>query len=194
MRRFLFVLTASTALSFTAVGCGRDNPTGPVNAVAPSHPASRSVATGAAHAGNVTPLGRDLPVAAAMSATAEIGPDGGVLSLPATGLTVVVPPGAVNKLTQFTVTALPGSAVAYEFAPAGLRFKVPLVATQSLRGTQAQAAGSDNPLSLFVGYFPDPNDITRVTESLSVTIDGANHSAEFRIWHFSGYIFATGDE
>jgi hypothetical protein len=140
----------------------------------------------------VTPLQRIAPLATSQTASATIGILGGVISLPGAGLTIVVPPLAVSKETNFTVTALAGSAVSYEFAPSGIRFTTPLVATQSLKGTQAQSGGLVNPLSLSVGYFPDANRITSVTELLNVNVNLLSQTSVFSIWHFSGYIFASG--
>ena len=85
-----------------------------------------------------------------------------------------------------------GSNVAYEFQPHGIRFGLPLIATQSLRGTQAQSGGSINPLSLIAGYFPDQSQPTSISELLNVNINLLNQTSVFSIWHFSGYIIATG--
>jgi hypothetical protein len=117
---------------------------------------------------------------------------GGVLALPSAGLTVVVPPLAVLKPTQMSVTAVAGSSVAYEFEPHGIKFSVPLVATQALNGTQAQNGGSINPLSLFAGYFPDSKRITSVSELLNLNVNVLGQTSVLTIWHFSGYIIATG--
>ena len=189
--RFLSTLTVAAALTLSAFGCSRDNPMGPVGASAPMV-AARSLTTGLETASRVAPLERTAPLPAGLSASATIGVAGGVLSLPAAGLTVVVPPGAVLKRTSFTVTAIPGSVIAYEFSPAGLKFTVPLVATQSLSGTQARTGGPVSAGSLSVGYFPNQDDITRVTESLNVQTNVAGQVSAFSIWHFSGYIFASG--
>jgi len=127
-----------------------------------------------------------------VTASATIGPLGGVLALPSAGLTVVVPPLAVTKATKMSVTAVAGSSVAYEFEPHGIKFSVPLVATQSLKGTQAQSGGSINPLSLFAGYFPDSKQITSVSELLNLNVNVLGQTSVLTIWHFSGYIIATG--
>jgi hypothetical protein len=91
-----------------------------------------------------------------------------------------------------SVTALAGSSVAYEFEPHGIKFTVPLVATQSLKGTQAQTGGLINPLSLFAGYFPDSKQITSVSELLNLNVNVLGQTSVLTIWHFSGYIIATG--
>ena len=87
-------------------------------------------------------------------ASATVGPLGGTLSLPGAGLLVVVPPLALSSRQTITVTAVAGSNVAYEFAPHGLKFNLPLVVTQNLGVTQAGANGLVNPLSLFARLLP----------------------------------------
>jgi hypothetical protein len=139
----------------------------------------------------VTPLKRTTPLATSVSASAYIGPLGGTISVPGTGLTVVVPALALSSRQLITITALPGSDVAYEFAPHGLKFLVPLVATQKLSGTDA-GTGLLDPKLLFVGYFTDATHDNLVSELLNVSISVG--TAVFPIWHFSGYIVASGRE
>ena len=194
MRLRLFTLTATITAALFAYGCTNDSVTTPSSAavVAPSAPSQALLGTLLAQSTTVTPLLRTTPLPADLTSSATIGPLGGVLSVPGAGLTVVVPPLAVQTPTKMSVTALAGSAVAYEFAPHGIKFLVPLVATQSLKGTQAQAGGSINPLSLFAGYFPDPNRVTSVSELLNLNVNVLGQTSVLNIWHFSGYIIATG--
>jgi hypothetical protein len=114
---------------------------------------------------------------------------GGVIRLPDAGLTVVVPALALSSRQLITVTALAGNDVAYEFAPHGLKFPVPLVATQDLGSTQV-GAGLLDPSLLFVGYFTDATKDNVVSELLNVGVSAG--VAVFPIWHFSGYIVASG--
>ncbi len=137
----------------------------------------------------VTALKRTTPLPAPISASAYIGPLGGVISLPGAGLTVVVPALALSSKQIITVTALAGSDVAYEFAPHGLKFPLPLVATQSLGSTQA-GAGLIDPKLLFVGYFTDATKDNVISEVLDVGVSAG--VAVFPIRHFSGYIVASG--
>jgi hypothetical protein len=119
---------------------------------------------------------------------------GGHLSLPDAGLAVVVPPLSVVSPVTITVTALAGSDVAYEFAPHGLNFLVPLIATQSLQNTEAAAGGLIDPLTLYVGYFPDSTQITSVTELLNLRVDLFGQTSTALLTHFSGYVWASGRE
>jgi hypothetical protein len=139
----------------------------------------------------VTSLKRTTPLATSVSASAYVGPLGGVISVPGTGLTVVIPALALSSKQLITITALPGSDVAYEFAPHGLKFPVPLIATQKLNNTDA-GTGLLDPKLLFAGYFADQTQPNVVTELLNVSISAG--TAVFPIWHFSGYIVASGRE
>lgn len=202
-----FALTAGIAI--LAFGCGsNDSPLAPIapTTPAPTAPAiapdsaSRSLLGGLLGGSQTTTttvnaLQRTKPLSAPITVSARIGILGGVLAIPQTGLTVVVPPLAVFSTTTFSVTALPGSAVAYQFAPHGIHFLTPLVVTQSLANTQASNGLLD---ALQLGYFQSTDDISNdgllanVTELLSVQLDLLHLTAISTIWHFSGYIFATG--
>lgn len=193
-RRLISSFTATIAATLFAVGCANENMTAPSSepVVAPTAASQSLLGSLLGKNTTVTPLLRTTPLTSAMSASATIGPLGGVLSLPGAGLTVVVPPLAVKSPTKMSVTALAGSSVAYEFEPHGIKFTVPLVATQSLQGTQAQSGGLINPLSLFAGYFPDSKQITSVSELLNLNVNVLGQTSVLTIWHFSGYIIATG--
>ena len=193
MRLRLFTFTATLTAALLAYGCVADSPTAPGGSTAAAAPAPSQALLGSLlSTTTVSPLLRTKPLASNITAAATIGPLGGVLSIPSAGITVVVPPLAVSTATKMSVTALAGSNVAYEFAPHGIKFTVPLVATQSLVGTQAQSGGSINPLSLFAGYFPDSKSVTSVTELLNLNVNVLSQTSVLTIWHFSGYIIATG--
>lgn len=140
----------------------------------------------------IQPLQRTVPLSKDYSASAYIGALGGAITIPSAGVTVVVPALALRSRTLITVTALAGSNVAYEFAPHGIKFPVPLVVVQNLANTQAQRGGLVSPLSLRAGYFPDSSDVTSVTELLDVNVNLLSQTAIFTVWHFSGYILAGG--
>ena len=139
----------------------------------------------------VTSLQRTTSLATSVSASAYLGPLGGTISVPGTGLTVVVPPLALSSKQIITITALAGKDVAYEFEPHGLKFPVPLIATQRLSSTDA-GTGLIDPKLLFVGYFSDATKDNIVSELLNVSVSAG--TAVFPIWHFSGYIVASGRE
>ena len=192
LRSVPLALTATFAAALLIAGCGMDATTAPSSAAITAPEAPSAALLGLTQTTTVKPLLRTTPLASSVTTTATIGVLGGTLRLPEAGLTVVVPPLAVKTATKFSVTALAGSNVAYEFEPHGLKFGVPLVATQSLKGTQAQSGGLINPLSLFAGYFPDSKQTTSISEILNLNVNVLNQTSVLTIWHFSGYIIATG--
>ncbi|HEV8446808.1 MAG TPA: hypothetical protein VGQ44_08305 [Gemmatimonadaceae bacterium] len=200
MRRRILLLSTALVAVVAAACVSTDIPTapsGPAGSVpteATEANASLTSLLGLANPIQVTPLQRTTPLANSVSTSATIGPLGGALALPSAGLLVVVPPLALSSKQTITVTAVAGSNVEYEFAPHGLKFNLPLVVTQNLGLTQASRNGLVNPLSLFAGYFPDSTKPTSITEQLNVNVDLLNSVATFTVWHFSGYILASGRE
>jgi hypothetical protein len=195
--RFRALSTFIVALAATtlAAGCGSDTTTAPVAPVAPLAPpaaASQSLlGTLLGAPTTITPLKRVTPLAAPISKSVTVGLLGGAINIPGAGFSMIIPPLAVAPGTKITVTALAGSNVAYEFAPHGLHFLLPLIATQNLHNMQNP---SHSLLGLHLGYFPDSNHVTTITELLNVNVNLLGLSATSTIWHFSGYIFVGGDD
>jgi len=185
----LTLVTAFVTLT-GAVSCATE-PT----ATTPSNGTPAS-STGARRDGAITvvPLLRTAPLATSQTVSAQIGTLGGRLSLPGAGLTVVIPPLALVTPVTITITAPAGSDVAYEFSPHGLSFVAPIVATQDLSVTQARAGGLIDPLSLFVGYYPDSSSITTVTELLNLQVNLSAQTSTALLRHFSGYMWSSGRE
>jgi hypothetical protein len=123
----------------------------------------------------------------------DIDQDGGRLSIPAAGFELIVPKNAVKKSTKFTVTALKGKLVAYEFGPHGTTFPRALQAKQDLSGTDWNLLAL-RPLS--AAYFADKSDLNlaRATALVSEVLSGATSPLtkqfSWPIEHFSGYIVA----
>lgn len=186
---FATLVVAACSTSDSPVSPRSGSPSGVTEPEAPQTPSTSLLALNTTI---VTPLLRTQPLSNPLSASATVGPLGGTLAIPGAGIVVVVPPLALSSRQKITVTAVAGSNVAYEFAPHGLKFNVPLVVTQSLWGTQAAKGGSIDPLSLFAGYFPDSTKVTSITEQLNVNLNLLNQVATFTVWHFSGYILASG--
>ena len=141
----------------------------------------------------VQPALRSQPLASDVTWSFVAGPFGVVSTNLPTGLTVVVPPGALHTRKTITVTALAGSSVAYRFEPHGLQFQVPVLLNQSL------LALAPTPDPLFGGYFPadapeiDPaTGLTIVTELPPSRMDLTAGLLQIGIRHFSGYIAASG--
>jgi hypothetical protein len=138
-------------------------------------------------------LKRKAPLARDVTVSAMIGGEGGTLSIPAAGFQLTVPAGAVKSRTKFTVTALKGSLVAYEFGPHGTTFARSLSARQDLSVTEWQLLQLR---PLVAGYFAEKRalDFTNATAAVSELISGViaplSKQFSFRIDHFSGYIVA----
>jgi hypothetical protein len=189
--RSLSSLLAAVVL-FAAAGCaGSDNPASPTAARSiPTESAQHSLLLGSPT--NYKVLQRTTPLAANITVSKNIGILGGTISIPQAGLSVIVPPLAVTSTKTFTITALAGSNVAYTFGPHGITFLTPLLATQTLKNTQAASGGLINPLSLSVGYFSDDQHVNLVSELLTVGINLLNQTSTVTIWHFSGYMWSSG--
>lgn len=135
----------------------------------------------------VQTLGRFFPLQSEITVSAQIGKEGGKLSIPQAGLILEVPRGAVSSTTTFSVTALPGNVIAYEFGPHGMTFKKPLVLRQQLGFTTWIFGGQ-----LKGGYFKSRNDVDTKTgkatihEELPAKVKDGEVFIE--IWHFSGYL------
>jgi hypothetical protein len=125
--------------------------------------------------------------------SAVIGKEGGSLSIPAAGFYLTIPEGAVQEPTDFTVTALKGKLVAYEFGPHGITFKKALQARQDLGLTDWRLLQLT---PLVAGYFSDEAhlDYSAKTALLSEVITGVTtpltKQFKFSIEHFSGYVVA----
>lgn len=190
MRAVSMKLLALTTLVLAA-SCDRG-----VTAPAPSGQSASKLLLGSPTA--VTIVQRNTPLAAPLTASAVIGILGGQLSIPGAGLKVVVPPLALTAPTRITVTAIAGSSVAYEFEPHGIRFVTPLLVTQNLVGTSANGTGGLLGQPLVAGYFKNISDLDLlsntglVSELLGVALNLSTKQATFPVFHFSGYLIASG--
>jgi hypothetical protein len=188
-----FARSAVAAASIVVVmSCSPELPVAPQASAPESSAANAALLPAPA---TVQALLRNTPLAAPLTVSASIGVFGGSMAIPGAGLTVVVPPLALAKTTTIKVTALAGAAVAYEFAPHGIQFAVPLVVTQDLSTTQTSGI---LPSAFFAGYFRSASDVNTstglatITEILDMGINPGLQIGAFTVKHFSGYIIATG--
>ena len=204
--RIVRQVTRFGALSLLATlavaGCATDRtPSAPANDVdvtAPARPRTavpglRFAREGATTAAWTLPgVRREHPLAEDVTVAADIGPEGGSLAIREAGFTLAVPRGAVATRTRFTVTALAGDLLAYDFGPTGATFPIPLEGTQDLRGTSMRKLPRNAELRL--GYFTSPSDVdgtvgtAAVRQEQPVAVEAGGHRLGFRIPHFSGWI------
>ena len=190
---------AGGAIALTVLGGCADGPTAP--AAAPLTPADAPQAGLISDLLNTTLGGvaKVLPRTTALSAPVHvatmIGPAGGTLTVPGTGLTLTVPAGAVRTPTRFMITAPAGRGIWYEFGPSGARFDVPLTVTQEL--PSSLLGGVLGTSKLEAVYFADgtQNEATGTAlarEVLPITLNATGTKATFKVNHFSGYMVSTG--
>lgn len=190
-----YAIASFFVIAAASVGGCRDN------ALAPVAPAAKLVTAPSLapwRSGVLAPmdtfalLRRRRPLSHDVARSLVIGPEGGTLAVGEAGLRLVVPKGAVTAPTTFTVTALAGDRAAYEFEPAGSTYERALRIEQET-GTLDLAPNAP----AIAGYFAsradlaDDASIGRVRETRPATRRAGNTlSAE--IYHFSGYVYATG--
>ncbi len=136
-----------------------------------------------------------------LSASATITRDGGSLVLPAAGLILHFPPGAVSSTVVITATAMKGNRVVYDFQPHGLTFNTPIYVAQHLAGTELAASRSQRTRpEIWAGYLLRGADDVQLSghANFSEIFDasyngkGSETLAVFMTTHFSGYAMASG--
>lgn len=179
-----------------ATGCSSEHATAPV--ARPSAQSADLLGTvestvDALHL--VTGLRRTTPLVEPITVAKRIDARGGALIIPEAGVSVIVPPGALEEPTTITMTARAGYLVAYDFSPHGITFDRPLVFTQKLSGTNATILSAQ---LLQLGYYEDPSLLGEVTATVSELIDGLTNLFTWTfsapIKHFSGYLVTCGRE
>lgn len=184
----------SILLTLSAIGlsgCAADVPTAPKLRDREASPGVVSELAGGLFTKEV--LQRAKPLSRDITVSATIGKEGGTLAIPAAGFHLTVPAGAVASRTNFTVTAIKGSLVAYEFGPHGIQFERALIARQDLAVTEWHLL---EVRPLVAGYFADrsaldvKNSTALISEVLSGVISPLSRQFTFGIDHFSGYVVA----
>lgn len=124
-----------------------------------------------------------------VAARRVIGPEGGVVA--AGGVSLVIPPGALDRAVPIRMVVPPGPDFVVRFAPHGLVFHEPARLVVELDGTSAGARLIEQERLLGI-YFEEPIRNGRVTpaETFPVSVDGS--TASMPIPHFSGYTMAGG--
>lgn len=207
---------AGLGLAIVAAGCAPDNLTAPPPAAVPQ--ASGSLLGGLLGGvvglvgGVVNTVGglllpavhRTSTLQSDVAVTQTIGPAGGVIAIPNTGMKIVFSPGAVTQPTAITATANAGSYAAYSFEPHGLQFSAPVVVMQDM--SYVQTTGLLGGLSSVKGGYMSNgiSDLDQSTGTVSVSeqyptlttymLSGGRvvPVTSYTIHHFSGYILTTG--
>jgi hypothetical protein len=124
--------------------------------------------------------------------------NGGVISIPRTGLTMAFPPGAVSGRIEITVTS-DDKYVAYKMEPSGIHFGADVIVTQLLSFTEVAGKRLRNPL--FAAYIPDDKlslagkiPVLEIEPSKTI-LSPKTGLPEAQVWlirHFSRYMLASG--
>lgn len=132
-----------------------------------------------------------VPLLSDISRSATIDVDGGTIEIPETGFRLDIPKNAVSGPTTITVTAVQGSAVAYEFQPQGLTLNKRLIVTQDLSLTSivSNLLGTSFEGAYFTSRDDLHSDGTALVHELEpTTTDLTSLTVRFSIGHFSGYL------
>ena len=129
-------------------------------------------------------LTRAVPLANDISASKVIGKNGGWIISWEGGASLWVPPGALKKDVEITMTALAGDKVAFDFQPHGLRFHEP-VRVGIVKGT-----GFSETSAFGVYYDGDAKSNPKFLEFFTV-FDWDGFTV-LETTHFSGYALASG--
>jgi hypothetical protein len=123
---------------------------------------------------------------------------GGVIAMPATGLTIVFPAGAVSAPIKITVTA-DDKYVAYKMEPSGTKFLKDVTVTQALGFTKLGSSPLRN--QIFAAYIADDKlklsgkvPVLEIEPSTTV-MSPRTGLPEAQVWvirHFSRYMLASG--
>jgi hypothetical protein len=126
------------------------------------------------------------------------GPGGAISGNRTAGLSIAIPPGALDRTVRITVTARKGRVYDYHFEPEGLKFAKPVVLTQdvsnnSLLGSLTSLLTGSK--TLRGAYYSasslqyDPKTGQATVNEFQPTIQFPGY-VSFQIRHFSGYTIA----
>lgn len=183
----------AAAAAFLAAACSDPSlATAPVaNSALSQHTASAVTTSGKSTAVSVLTRTKAIDD---VTVSATIGSAGGSIIVPSAGFTLTVLPNAVMVNTTFSVHALAGTAVAYEFEPHGTVFSVKPIFEQDLSKTNMKNIS----FALLEGaYFASSAQVDGSSNTASVdqffstgfAVDGTLY---FSLPHFSGYLVSSG--
>jgi hypothetical protein len=127
-----------------------------------------------------------------------IGPSGGVISIPETGLKIEFPAGSLSNTLTITITA-DEQYVAYRMEPSGTQFLKDVTVTQSLSATSLSGAPLRS--QLYAAYIADDSvnlsgkvPVIEIEPSRTI-MSPTSGLPEAQVWvirHFSRYMLASG--
>lgn len=189
-KRLAVLLSVLVMAGATVVACAHDAfpPTSPAAPQAPSRLLGLSL--------QVPIVQRLVPLSLPVKWSFVASPFGSRSSNLLTGLTVVVPPGAVSVPTTITVTAEAGFPVAYDFQPAGTQFKTPISLVQNLSVTSlANGLLGASPTGAYFAASTLQYDATTGTGTVNEFEPTSTNlllmQTTVSVSHFSGYTFAS---
>ena len=127
----------------------------------------------------------------------DAGPGGALSGNRTVGLSIAIPPGALDRQVRITVTAKKGKVIDYHFEPEGLQFAKPVVVTQEVQsgGLLGGLLGGGRQ-TLRGAYYSaptliyDPATGKATINELQPSVTGPGF-VSFQIRHFSGYVVAS---
>ena len=201
MRPPYTVLASVAAAAFLLAGCSDHPVTEPVARAVVAVPGDPAILTATQERLLAQGLLRTVPLSAPVVVVKTLSSGGGGITVPGTDFQLQVPNGAfTGKSMTFTITALAGNVVAYDFQPHGYKFLKPLKFVQQLGHTNWKD------LKLPAGfqpdwngaYFADQSQIDLLTgtavvnELLPANVNVSGATLTFPIPHFSGYMVSSG--
>lgn len=145
----------------------------------------------------VSVLHRDVALDRDIVWSFDAGPNGAISGNRTVGLSITVPPGALDRTVRITVTAKKGRVIDYHFEPEGLQFAQPVVLTQTVSTSLlGSLLGSNRTLKGAYYAAPtlqyDPTTGKATVNEFQPTVSAPKLGfVSFQIKHFSGYVVAS---
>lgn len=210
-KRLVRILGVVLITGAVAAGCSFDrSPVAPPAAAAPAVQPSNSLLGGIV-GGLLGTVGKLVNVIVSLvtrptALTSDIswsfyaGPGGATSGNRTAGLSIVIPPGALDRTVRITVTARKGNVYDYHFEPEGLQFAKPVVLTQDVSDKSLLGLGTllGGKKVIRGAYYAaptlqyDPRTGTATVNEFQPTLQFPGY-VSFQIRHFSGYTLASCD-
>ena len=210
-KRLVAVLSLLLAASIAVAGCSGDRsplaPAAPAGttALSPAAPPSNSL-LGGLLGGVIGTLGKVVNIVVSVLErpfaleqdvvwSFDAGPGGAISGNKTVGLSIVVPPGALDRTVRITVRAKQGRVINYQFQPEGLQFAKPVVLTQEVSTSLLGGLLGGN-RTLKGAYYAapelqyDPKTGKATVNEFQPTLTAPGY-VSFQIRHFSGYVVAS---